>query len=100
MLNLLWYVLIGIGVAFLALADDCILVKAHGYSVGDYIDWLADAYHLYPDNGRPISKSMNVFASLWGLMLWPLRFIDMHNGQDERIIEFIAYLNEKTEEEP
>lgn len=105
MLNLLWYVLIGIGVAILMAIDEMIGAKLMGFSVDDYIDWFIDEYDFgivsdeYPMGCRNEGRYATI-KGIIGLVLWPFRAGYFHDGQIERYNAYIAYLNEKTEEEP
>ncbi len=103
MLNLLWYVLIGIGVAILMVIDEWIGAKLMGFSVDDYSDWFIDEYDdgivsdEYPMGCRN-EGWYKAFKVIIGLVLWPFRAGYFHDRQIERYNAYIAYLNEEEEE--
>lgn len=105
MLNLLWYVLIGTGVAVLVVIDEFVAAKAWGFSLEDYSDWFLEEYDygIYSDEYPkwcPHRGLYCTFAGMIGLVLWPLRAMEFHNRRDERFKAYIAYLKENEEEEP
>lgn len=72
MLNLLLYVLIGIGAIVIAYIDLLIAVKQDGHSVILFLDWFDKTYSWKEPN---VSVTFAIFATLWGMIIWPLRLL-------------------------
>lgn len=93
MLDLLAYLLIGIGVTGVAVLDDLIVAKTNGFDPGDYLDWYNERRDLYTG-----TKEWLVLSIIWGLLVWPFRILDFVEKQDDRFEAYEAYLKQEEEE--
>lgn len=92
MLNLLWYLLIGIGAFVVYAIDELIVAKANGISIDDYIDF-------FYGFGVDISENLRwfVFAFVWGLVIWPIRMFTSLADRNRRIEKIAEWVNKRKE---
>lgn len=92
MLNLLWYLLIGIGAFVVYAIDELIVAKTNGISIDDYIDFLYEF-------GVDISENLRwfVFSFVWGLVIWPIRMFTSLADRNRRIEKIAEWVNKRKE---
>lgn len=92
MLNLLWYLLIGVGAFVVYAIDELIVMKANGISIDDYIDF---AYEF----GVDISENLRwfIFTFIWGLVIWPIRIFSALADRNRRIEKIAEWVNKRKE---
>lgn len=96
MLNLLWYVLIGIAAVIIAVIDLLIVVKQTGHCVMDFLDWFNENNPWRTPN---VSIVFDIFSMLWGMMLWPLRVLRWYTTNIDAVLDaYDEYVNNLKEE--
>lgn len=91
MLNLLLYLVVGLCACVVVAIDEVIMAKNNGFAVFDYLDW-------FSKNTQDVKcgKSWNVFAFIWGLLIWPIRVLVMYTDQYDRFKAYKAYIEKKS----